>query len=138
DRMTGTSAVRFHIRSREPAFGGARFGTAGAFEKLTGWVVGELDPGHALNAGIVNLDKAPRNAHGRVEYRVEFCLLAPVEPARDSGWLFYEVLNRGNKLAMSRVNNAAPSLTPNRLEDPGNGFLMHQGHAVLWTAWQGD
>jgi hypothetical protein len=130
--------VRFHIRSREPAFGGARFGAAGAYEKLTGWVVGELDPGHDLNTGIVNLDKAPRNAHGRVEYRVEFCLLTPVEPARDSGWLFYEVLNRGNKLAMSRVNNAAPSLTPNRLEDPGNGFLMRQGHAILWTAWQGD
>src|SRR5262249_55597063 len=68
----------------------------------------------------------------------EFCLLRPVELARASGWLFYEVLNRGNKLCMQRVNNAAPSLEQNKLGDPGNGFLMRQGHSVLWTAWQGD
>lgn len=130
--------IRFHIRERADAFGGARFGEIGAYEKLSGWAIGEIDPGHSLNTGIVNIDKAPRNAAGRVEYRVEFCLLRPVDAARDSGFLFYEVLNRGNKLAMSRVNNAPIGLHPNRLEDPGNGFLMRQGHTILWSAWQGD
>jgi hypothetical protein len=130
--------MRLHIRQTEPAFGGAAFGTVGAYEKLTGWAIGELDPAHALNAGIVNLDKAPRNGRGLVEYRSEICLLRPADPARGNGWLFYEVLNRGNKLAMSRVNNAPLGLHPNRLEDPGNGFLMRQGFTILWSAWQGD
>lgn len=130
--------TRLHIRQTAPAFGGASFGDAGAYEQLTGWAIGELDPAHALNAGIVNLDKAPRNGRGLVEYRSEICLLRPVDPARGNGWLFYEVLNRGNKLAMSRVNNAPLGQHPNRLDDPGNGFLMRQGFTILWSAWQGD
>jgi len=130
--------MRLEIRKTEPAFGGTAFGNVGPYEKLTGWAIGELDPAHPQNREIVNLDQAPRNGRGLVEYRVEACLLRPVDPARGNGWLFYEVLNRGNKLAMSRVNNAPLGLYPNRLEDPGNGFLMRQGFTILWSAWQGD
>src|SRR5258708_29412570 len=105
--MAVNGVRRLEIRRVEsPTFGGAAFGAIGAYEKLSGWVYGDLDPGHPLNAGIVNLDRAPRNAAGRVDYRVEFCLLRPVDLARASGWLIYEVPNRGNKLAMQRVNNA--------------------------------
>ena len=129
---------RLDIGDVRPAFGGVAFGPTGPYEQISGWAVCDVDPAHPLNGGIVNLDRAPRNAAGRVEYRAEFCLLKPADLARGNGWLFYEVLNRGNKLAMGRVNNAKPSLQPNRLEDPGNGFLMRQGHCILWSAWQGD
>jgi hypothetical protein len=40
----------------------------GPYERLHGRVFGELDPTHCMNAGIVNLDKAARNARGHVEY----------------------------------------------------------------------
>jgi len=60
-------------------FGGAEFGTVGVYERLHGKVFGELDPTHRLNAGIVNLDRAARNAHGNVEYQGDFGILkAPV------------------------------------------------------------
>ena len=37
------------------------------------------DPTHRLNAGVVNLDRAARNAHGNVEYQSNFGILkAPV------------------------------------------------------------
>src|SRR5262245_36737867 len=106
--------VRLEITEREsPTFGGASFGNVGQYEKLSGWAWCEIDPAQAPNREIVNLDKAPRNARGMVEYRVQFCLLQPVEAARANGWLFFEVLNRGNKLLMRRVNNAPLEAEPN-------------------------
>ena len=45
-----------------PVFDGARFDGVGPYEAISGTVHGALDPAHPLNAVIVNLDKAPRNA----------------------------------------------------------------------------
>lgn len=36
---------------------------------------------------------------GLVEYEIDLDMLRPSDPARSSGVLFYEVTNRGNKLA---------------------------------------
>ena len=67
----GGGVRRIEISEREtPVFGGAEFGAVGAYERLHGTAFCELDPAHPLNAGIVNLDKAPRNARGNVEYQV--------------------------------------------------------------------
>jgi hypothetical protein len=63
-----------------PVFGGAEFGTVGTYERLHGTVFGELDPAHRLNAGIVNLDRAPRNARGHVEYQSDFRLCQSRDP----------------------------------------------------------
>ena len=69
----GGGGKRIEITEREmPVFGGAEFGPAGTYERLHGTVFGELDPTHHLNAGIVNLDRAARNARGNVEYQSDF------------------------------------------------------------------
>ena len=39
---------------------------------------------------------APRNARGRVEYVATFALAKPIDPAKASGVLIYQVVNRGN------------------------------------------
>jgi hypothetical protein len=57
------------ITSRVPFVGGADFGKAGAYERLDGIAIGELDPALPANRGIVYIDKAPCNARGNVEYR---------------------------------------------------------------------
>ena len=41
-----------------------------------------LDPADPANAGIVDLDKAPRNAKGLVEYATDFDILRPKDPLR--------------------------------------------------------
>jgi hypothetical protein len=65
---TTTSAqarvTRLEILRTEPFAGGEAFGTVGAYEKVIGRFHGELDPALPLNAVIVDLDKAPRNARG--------------------------------------------------------------------------
>jgi hypothetical protein len=127
--------TRIEISRQEPFAAGQTFGTAGAYEKLVGRFYGELDPAHALNAGIVDIDKAPRNARGRVEYSADFYILKPVDMTRGNGALFYDVNNRGNKRALLQFNSAAFTNDPATPEHVGTGFLMRQGFTVVWSGW---
>ncbi len=137
--MTGAPGIVVRMEMTaplSPAFGGSNFGAVGAYEYLTGTIVGEVDPAHPLNAAIVNLDKAPRNASGRVEYRSAFGLLKPLDLTRGNGWLLYDVVNRGGKLALTRLNRGAEGQIPDTPAHAGDGFLMRHGFSVLWSAWQ--
>src|SRR5205814_9875112 len=58
-----------------PACNGATFGSAGQYETLAGRVFGELDPNDPHNTIINDLDLAPRNAKGMVEYMATFFLV---------------------------------------------------------------
>src|SRR5437016_14297211 len=130
--------TRFVVRSREPFAKGYEFPITGAYEKLVGKIYGEVDPKNPLNKVIVNLDKAPRNRRGRVEYWSDFCILKPVDMARGNGKIFYDAPNRGSKRIVSFLNDAPTSNDPTTLEDAGNGFLMRQGYTIVWCGWQGD
>jgi hypothetical protein len=82
------SVLRVEIESRTPIAG--HFGTAGAYELVKGRYVGELDPHDPNNAIITDLDLAPRNARGRVEYGATFALAKPVDMTKANGVLFYD------------------------------------------------
>src|SRR5712672_228334 len=67
--------VRIVIEKREsPAFRGQSFGAAGQYETLSGHFYGELNPKDAHNAIITDIQLAPRNARGMVEYSATFSL----------------------------------------------------------------
>jgi hypothetical protein len=121
---------------RSPAFEGRTFDRIGRYDSIGGTIHGELDPTHPLNATIVNLDKAPRNAAGRVAYRSDFTLLTPADLGMANGWLLYDVVNRGNKLALTRLNRGADGNRPGTAAHAGDGFLMRRGFSLLWSAWQ--
>ena len=74
--------TRIEIAKQEPFAAGQAFGNVGAYEKVFGRFHGELDPKSPLNAVIVDLDKAPRNARGMVEYSADFYILKPVDVTR--------------------------------------------------------
>ncbi len=57
-----------------PAFNGEIFGAAGQYETIAGRVFGELDPHHANNTIINDIELAPKNANGKVEYMATFFL----------------------------------------------------------------
>jgi alpha/beta hydrolase family protein len=78
--------VRIAVERREPA---------GAYERLTGHFFGGLDPAAPLNAIITDLRLAPMNSRGQVEYAATFTLPRPLDVAKLSGVLWYEVPNRG-------------------------------------------
>jgi Alpha/beta hydrolase domain len=130
--------TRFVIQKRQLFAGGYEFPITGAYEKIVGKVYGEVDPKNPLNKVIVNLDKAPRNRRGQVEYWSDFCILKPGDMARGNGKIFYDAPNRGSKRILSFLNDAPATNDPTTPEDAGNGFLMRQGYTVVWCGWQGD
>ena len=134
--MSIGGSVRIEVTEREtPVFGGTAFDAVGTYERLHGRIFGELDPAHRLNADIVNIDRAPRNGSGNVEYQSDFRILKPVDLDRGNGCLVYDVPNRGNQPIMPRLNGAPEGGHP---QHAGNGFLMRRGFTVVWSGWQGD
>jgi hypothetical protein len=130
--------TRFEITGTpEPAFNGQSFGEVGRYERIAARATLSLDPADPRNAVIVDLDRAPRNAQGRVEAVTEVVILRPAEPFRGNGTMIVEVPNRGRELMGQLYNDgAANALMLNR--DPGNGFLMQQGYTMVWVGWQAD
>jgi Alpha/beta hydrolase domain len=128
------------ISKAEPAFGGGAFGNVGPYECLIGSVSGELDPADPRNAIIQDINLAPRNAHGMVEYTTSLEILKPVDLARANRILFFEVNNRGNKLALGAFNEgvAAGATSRNALASPGDGWLMRAGYTMVWFGWEMD
>src|SRR5678815_2777378 len=98
--------TRIEIAERGPAFGGTTFGDTGPYELLRGRAYGELDPNDPRNRVIVDLQLAPRNDRGRVEYSTDVLILRPVDTTRANGRLVFELNNRGDMRAFTDVNSA--------------------------------
>lgn len=106
---------------------GVSYGQVGAYEQISGTLKGEVDPKDPKNAIIQDLDLAPVNDRGMVEYSADFVMLKPKDMSRANGVLRYDAPNRGNILTM---------LAPDRV--PGDAVYLERGYVVLYSAWQGD
>ncbi len=128
---------QLEVVSSTDAYGGATpAGAAGPYTVITGVVHGRLNPNHPDNAGIVDLGKAPLDADGYVDYTTDVVILRPKSAANARRVLFYDVVNRGNKLGQgSFVGGGA--LTSGAA--PGADFpsLLRRGYTVVWSGWQG-
>jgi hypothetical protein len=123
------------IKSRAPFVGGAAFGPVGSYERLDGVAIGELDPAHPANRGIVNLDKAPRNARGRVEYRSDICILRPKDAEKGNGHILYEVNNRGRIMLFANLCAGKAGNQPQTAADIGNALPLRRGFTLVWCGW---
>ncbi len=129
---------RLEIRSRSLYEDGREFGEAGAYERIDGVAHFAVDPVEPGNAVIVDLDRAARDADGRVRFSADFCILQPADPAHGQRRLLLDVLNRGNKLAPRFFNRARPQAIMGDAIEPGDGFLFRQGWTLAWCGWQWD
>src|SRR5579872_5979991 len=123
--LVQAEVVRVRVDRREAFAEGQSFGTAGPYERIIGRMFLEVDPEHPSNDRIVDLRLAPRNARGKVEFWSDFFLLKPVAPHSGNRRLFYDVNNRGNKLALGAFNLRGGN-DPKEAADAGNGFLLRQ------------
>ena len=127
--------IRIEITAiQSPAFGGKIFGSTGAYEKLAGKAYGEVNPALPQNAAITDLQLAPRNSRGMVEYAMDFYILKPVDLKRGNHKLFAEVPNRGGKL-FGGFNNSTGGNDPAAAEQEQEGFLMKMGYTIVWSGW---
>jgi len=124
--------TKIQINSRAVAYGGASFGSVGQYETLRGIVFGEVDPNDPLNEVITDIKLAPRNAHGMVEYNVDFWLSKPVDMSKANGTLLHDVPNRGNVRSLDLNVGGAGHATA------GDGFVLRQGFVLSDNGWEGD
>ena len=137
-RSASSAVDRIEISERQSVAAGAPFGTAGAYEKIRGRAWFALDPHAPVNAGIADIALAPRDGRGLVTFSAEFLMLRPVDAARGNGTLLYEVNNRGTLAMLGQLDEAPIGNDPLNAADLGNGFLLRQGFALLWSAWTWD
>jgi alpha/beta hydrolase family protein len=130
--------TRIEISSRQDVLAGRAFGTVGAYEKLTGKVYFAVSTENPHNRIIADLDKAPRNGQGKVEFSADLFILKPKDPSRANGVLFFDVVNRGNKQLLSTFNHAVGSPDPTTEAHFGNGLLMREGYTLVAVGWQFD
>src|SRR5262245_28608055 len=136
--LTATLEARVasvEILSRTDIQEGKPFGSAGAYEKITGRVHFKIDPSNLHNRQIVDLDKAARDAQGEVEFSADFYLLRPKEMSKGNGPVLFEVSNRGGK-GIIRLVNGVNAADPS--QEFGDGFLMRGGYTVAWVGWEYD
>jgi hypothetical protein len=133
--------VKLEIAKREVVADGMRFGDAGPYEKLTGRAWFEVDPVLERNKAVFDIDRAPLNAKGRVEFSADMVILKPVDMALGAKTLFFEVNNRGRKISFGRMHDTASDANmndPMAPRDFGNGFLMKRGYVLAWVGWGAD
>ncbi|GJD36108.1 alpha/beta hydrolase domain-containing protein [Methylobacterium aerolatum] len=121
--------TRLEIAS-EQAYGSF---AAGEYRRLDGRIAGDLSP---EAESVPDLDKAPRDAAGRVSYGARIVLFLPRDPAAGNGALLVDVPNRGNAYANALYN--APRTVPMAAGDlsAGTGFLEDRGYAVAEVYWE--
>ena len=126
--------VHIDINRREPF---RSFGDRGPYERLSGKAFYAIDPNEAGLPDICDLDLAPRNAEGLVEFSSTLDIVKPVDASSGNGRILYEFANRGSRSAITGFNygKGQDMSSP---EYAGDGFLMRLGYTVVWSGWQGD
>jgi len=124
-------------RSQSPTFGGFSWPNVGQYEKIVGKAFGEVNPHDRQNRVIVDIEFAPRNARGNVEYAFNFYILKPIDLSKGARKMMYEPPNRGGKTwaALGRVTAGDD---PGSITDPAvlaNAFLMPRGYTMVWSGW---
>ncbi|MGB8436625.1 MAG: alpha/beta hydrolase domain-containing protein, partial [Burkholderiales bacterium] len=124
--------------SQSPTFGGYSWPGVGQYERIIGKAYGEVNPHSRKNSMIVDIELAPRNSRGNVEYAFDFYILKPIDLGRGVDKMMYEPPNRGGKTwaGLGRVpggNDPGGSITdPDTL---ANAFLMPRGYSIVWSGW---
>jgi Alpha/beta hydrolase domain len=105
------AVVRIEVKSRASHSG---------YERIDARVYFAVDPTLAVNRAVADLDRAPRNSDGKVEFSSDVFLL---RPQKSNGTLLLDIPNRGGARAASAFDEA---------------FLMQQGYTVAEVGWQFD
>ena len=125
--------TRIDLGPAASLFGDTSFGSVGQYEQIDGTAYGEIDPRDPLNEVIQDIELAPRNARGKVEYTTNLSILKPVDESRGNHTMLFEIVNRGNKLDPGFFNVGVTTANP-----AGDGFLENQGFTLVWAGWQAD
>jgi len=94
-----------------------------------------VDPKLDANRIIRDIDLAPKNAQGWVEFSADFYML---RPQNTNGTALVEVSNRGGKALTNVFDFAKHGGDLTSPEALGDSFLLAQGFTLVWLGWEFD
>ena len=136
--VASAAVLRVEVIERSDVLDGRSFGAAGPYERIIARVRFEIDPKLPANRIISDIDFAPPNDKGLVEFSSDLYVLKPLDAARGNGRVLFEVSNRGGKGMLNTFNFAASSRDPQKESEFGDGFLLERGFTLVWLGWQFD
>lgn len=128
----GVTAIR--IVDRADVSSGEAMGAAGPYERIVAKVQFAVDPALPANRIISDIDLAPRNEKGLVEFSADLYVMKPRDPGKGNGTILFEVSNRGGRGLFGSFG-WSDAKKPDRA---GDRFLMEQGYTLVWLGWQWD
>ncbi len=129
--------IRLEFTSKTAFAGGAAFGPTGPYERLLGTGSFAIDPDEKDLPFVCDLEFAPRNSEGLIEFKAVLDIVKPVDLKRGNHRLLCDFSNRGGRGAFTRLNDGGGS-DLSKESYAGNGFLNRLGYTVVWCGWQGD
>jgi hypothetical protein len=132
------AVTNIQIIERTEVLGGAPFGSTGAYERILGKAFFAVDPKLTPNRIIADIDLAPRNSDGKVEFSADLYILRPRDTVKGNGTALVEISNRGGKGLLGMFDLASGSTDPNTPADFGDNFLLEQGFTLVWIGWEFD
>ncbi len=142
--LASAEMVGVDVEIHEDVLGGKSWGLSGPYEKMIGTMYFEVDPNNSANEMIVDIEHAPINDEGNIEFSANFVLIKPKQVERGNGTVVLGVANRGTRRMLTFFNHAHQDQgkwdadNPTAEEHFGDGFLMEQGFTLLWVGWQFD
>ena len=126
---------RVEIAARRDVAAGRSFGSVGPYERLTGKIYFLIDPANQRNQVIADIDKAPKNAAGKIEVSSDLVIIKPRDGSKGNGIAIFDILNRGNGVVLPNFDGP-PGKTPE--SEAGDGFLLDRGYTIVMVGWEFD
>src|SRR3981189_2178300 len=129
---------RIEIVDRHDVLDGAPMGDAGPYERISAKVHFTIDPNLPANKIIADVELAPRNEKGLVEFSADLYILKPRDSAKGNGTALVEISNRGGKGLLSMFDLAQGSTDARAQAEFGDNFLLEHGFTMVWVGWEFD
>ncbi len=126
--------LHIDVATRTTVLNGKEFGTAGAYERITGRVYFSLPVSNPHNQRIVDLDNAVNLKNGEVEFSSDFVAVRPKNVDQGNGSMLLEVPNRGYARILALVDGGDEDLA----HDAGDAWLLRNGYTIVSVGWQWD
>jgi hypothetical protein len=97
------------------------------YERIAGKVYFAVDPKLPANRAIADIDLAPRNAAGLVEFSADLLVLRSKDASKSNGTAFLEIANRGTQPFFGALNIGGRGA-----HRAGPGRSIHAGQGLRW------
>jgi hypothetical protein len=126
------------VIDRSDVLDGESEGAAGRYERIIAKAHFAVDPNLAANKIIADIDLAPRDEKGMVEFSADLYILKPRDAAKGNGTALVEISNRGGKGLLGTFDDGAFAADPKAPQEFGDRFLLKQGFTLVWIGWEPD